>query len=69
MIRERLIQAIRDTGISQREVSRITGIDETLISRFLRGEREMSFKTIDRLLDGLELEVVVRRRHPPRKDG
>jgi transcriptional regulator with XRE-family HTH domain len=68
MIGERLIQAIRDTGLNQREVSRVTGVDETSISRFMRGHREMSFKTIDQLLDALGLEIVIRRRRE-RKDG
>ena len=65
MIGECLIQAIRDTGLSQREVSRIAGVDETLISRFVRGQRQPNFETIDRILDGLGLEVVVR----PRRRG
>jgi transcriptional regulator with XRE-family HTH domain len=69
MIRERLQEAIRGTGLTQREVSRVTGIDEGLISRFVRGQREMSFKTIDQLLDALGLEIVIRPRRPPRKDG
>jgi transcriptional regulator with XRE-family HTH domain len=69
MIGERLIQAIRDTGLSQREVSRIAGVDETLVSRFMRGQREPCFKTLDQLLDALGLEVVVRPRRPARKDG
>jgi transcriptional regulator with XRE-family HTH domain len=65
MIGECLIQAIRDTGLSQREVSRVTGVDETLVSRFMRGLRQPNFETLDRLLDGLRLEVVVR----PRRRG
>jgi transcriptional regulator with XRE-family HTH domain len=69
MIRERLQEAIRGTGLTQREVSRIARIDEGLISRFVRGHREMSFKTIDQLLDALGLEIVVRPRRPPRMDG
>ena len=77
MIREQLQAAIRDTGLSQREVSRVTGIDETLLSRFNRGLREMSFKSIDQLMDGLGLEVVIRPRAksprqgscPPRQDS
>jgi transcriptional regulator with XRE-family HTH domain len=69
MIGERLKKAIRDTGLTQRELSRVTGIDETLISRFVRGQRGMSFETIDRLMDALGLEIVIRPRRPPRKDG
>jgi transcriptional regulator with XRE-family HTH domain len=62
MIRERIQDAIRNSGLTQREMARVTGIDETLLSRFNRGLREMSYKTIDQLLDRLDLEIVVRRR-------
>jgi transcriptional regulator with XRE-family HTH domain len=65
MIHECLIRAIRDTGLSQREVSRVTGVDETLVSRFLRGLRQPNFETIDKILDALGLEIVVR----PRRRG
>ena len=69
MIRERIQAAIRDTGLSQREVSRATGIHETLLSKFNRGLREMSFISIDQLLDRLGLEIVIRPRRNTRKDG
>jgi transcriptional regulator with XRE-family HTH domain len=69
MIRERIQDAIRSTGLSQREVARIAGVDETLISWFVRGQREMTFKTIDQLMAGLGLEIVIRHRRHSRKDG
>ena len=62
MIRVVIQGAVRDTGLSQREVSRATGIDETMLSRFNHGLREMSFKSIDQLLDRLGLEIVIRPR-------
>jgi transcriptional regulator with XRE-family HTH domain len=62
MIRERIQEAIRDTGLTQRELSRATGVDETMLSRFNHGLREMSFKSIDQLLDRLGLEIVIRPR-------
>jgi transcriptional regulator with XRE-family HTH domain len=67
MIRERIQEAIRDTGLTQREVSRATGIDETMLSKFNHGLREMSFQSIDQLLDRLGLEIVIRPRHNTRK--
>jgi transcriptional regulator with XRE-family HTH domain len=62
MIRERIQEAIRDTGLTQREVSRAIGINETMLSKFNHGLREMSFKSIDQLLDRLGLEIVNRPR-------
>jgi transcriptional regulator with XRE-family HTH domain len=69
MIRERLEDVIRDTRLSQREFARLTGIDETVLSRFVRGERELRFRAIDQLLDALGLEIVIRPRGYSRKDG
>jgi transcriptional regulator with XRE-family HTH domain len=69
MLGECLIQAIRDTGLPQREVARLAGVDEGLVSRFLRGLRQPNFETIDKILDALGLEVVVQPRRPSRKDG
>jgi transcriptional regulator with XRE-family HTH domain len=69
MIRERLEDVIRDTGLSQREFARATGIDETVLSRFVRGERELRFRAIDQLLDALGLEIIIRPRRHSREDG
>jgi transcriptional regulator with XRE-family HTH domain len=62
MIRDQILQAMRDSGLTQREVSRVTGLDETMLSRFNRGQREMTFKSIDQLCERLGLELVIRRR-------
>jgi transcriptional regulator with XRE-family HTH domain len=62
MLYEQIKQAMKDTGLSQREMARKAGIDETMLSRFNHGLREMSFRSIDQLLDRLGLEVVIRPR-------
>jgi transcriptional regulator with XRE-family HTH domain len=62
MLYEQIKQAMKDTGLSQREVARKAGIDETMLSRFNNGLREMSFRSIDQLLDRLGLEIVIRPR-------
>jgi transcriptional regulator with XRE-family HTH domain len=64
MLYERIQEALKATGLSQREVSRVTGINESVLSKFNRGLREMSFKSIDQLLDRLGFEIVIRRRKP-----
>jgi transcriptional regulator with XRE-family HTH domain len=58
-------ETLWERGISQRELARLVGLTESAISRFLSGQWETSFETIDRLADVLELEVVVR----PRRRG
>jgi transcriptional regulator with XRE-family HTH domain len=55
--------------ISQRDLARTVGLTEGAISRFLSGERETSFETIDKLMDALGLEIVIRPRRHSRKDG
>jgi transcriptional regulator with XRE-family HTH domain len=68
MIGEQLRQAIREGGFSQAALARETGLSEGQISRFLKGERGLSLESIDRLMDVLELEIVIRPRRK-RKDG
>ncbi|MGP0064162.1 MAG: helix-turn-helix domain-containing protein [Isosphaeraceae bacterium] len=69
MIGERLRQSIQEGSLSQAELARGTGLSEGQISRFLSGERGLSLESIDKLLDVLELEIVIRPRRKARKDG
>jgi transcriptional regulator with XRE-family HTH domain len=55
-------------GVEQRELGRRAGLSESAISRFLRGERFLSPAAIDRVLDVLGLEIVIRPRRE-REDG
>ncbi len=61
-LRVRIQEAIWDRGIQQAEMARRTGLSEAQVSRFLKGERGLSLESIDRLLDVLELEIVIRLR-------
>ena len=56
-IRDRIRQAIRDRGVSQYELARWTGIDESQLSRYLRGLADLPGDRIDRLIDQLGLDV------------
>jgi DNA-binding phage protein len=72
MLGPELVSAIQETlwnrGVSQAELARQTGLSEATISRFLKRQRECNFETIDRILDVLGLEIVIRPRRT-RKDG
>ena len=48
-----LVKLIKKSGISQRELSRITDIDEATISRLLRRPRNMEGNTLSKLVYGL----------------
>jgi transcriptional regulator with XRE-family HTH domain len=62
MIGEQIKQAIHEGRLSQAALARGTGLSEGQISRFLKGERGLSLESIDKLLDVLELEIVIRLR-------
>jgi transcriptional regulator with XRE-family HTH domain len=61
-------EAIWECGLSQAELARRTELSEGQISRFRRGERNLSLDSIDKLVDVLGLEIVIRPRRK-RKDG
>ncbi len=63
VVKERLWER----GISQRDLARLVGVTEGAISRFLSGERETTFGTIDKLMDALGLEIVIRPRRGANK--
>jgi transcriptional regulator with XRE-family HTH domain len=69
---ERLRTVVQESlwtrGIEQAELARGAGMSQAAISRFLRRERFLSPEAIDRVLDVLGLEIVIRPRRE-RKDG
>mgnify|MGYP001611815938 FL=1 len=60
--REVLRKVMAETGVSQSELSRISGVRQPSISQFLAGRIEMSDEMLDRLMSclGYRLEVVRR---------
>jgi transcriptional regulator with XRE-family HTH domain len=66
MIAEQLRVAVQEAiwtaGIQQGELARRVDLSESAISRFLRGERFLSPEAIDRVLDVLGLDIVIRPR-------
>jgi hypothetical protein len=61
-IAQLLQDAIRDAGESRYSISKRTGISQATLCRVLAGERGMRLEMIDKLMDGLGLELVVRPR-------
>jgi hypothetical protein len=43
-------------------ISKATGIAESTLSRFMAGKRGLPMKTLDRLADYLDLDIVARKR-------
>ena len=59
---EPLREVMRQTGVTQSELSRISGVHQPSISQFLSGKIDMSDEQVDRLLScmGYRLEVIRR---------
>jgi hypothetical protein len=49
--------AIAGRGLTAYAVARMTGVDTSVVARFLAGERGLSMKSLDRLCEALELEL------------
>ena len=59
---DQLRRAILDCGQSRYAISQKAGVAESILSRFVRGERGLSSDSIDSLMEFLGLEVRPRRK-------
>jgi ribosome-binding protein aMBF1 (putative translation factor) len=60
-----LRRTITDCGRSRYEISKETGIAESILSRFIHGERGLSLQSVDKLVAFLGIEL----NHRKRKDA
>ncbi len=63
-ISDQLRRAIADCGVSMTRLSRAADIEDSAVSRFMRGERGLNTRTLDKLCLALGLEL----RKAERKD-
>ena len=56
-VSEQLRQAIRDSGLSLYGLGRQSGVNDGALSRFMRGERDLTTRSVDRLCKSLGLEL------------
>ena len=61
-IRELVIRAIRESSLSQNEISRRTGINISLLNRTLHRTANLSFESLEELLKVLGFELVLRKK-------
>ncbi len=54
---EQLRQAIRDSGLSYYRLARECGVNDGALSRFMRSERDLTARSIDRICSYLGLEL------------
>ena len=63
MITELVQEAIRNSGTSRYRISKATGVDQGQLCRFMQGQPGgLSFESVDKVLDALGLEIVIRPR-------
>jgi DNA-binding phage protein len=61
MVAELIREAIRAGGMSRYAISKATGIDQGQLCRFMQGQPGgLSFESVDKVLDALGLEIVIR---------
>lgn len=52
-----LRDAIQESGLSHYRINKETGVDVTLIGRFMRGERGLTLPTAERIANVVGLEL------------
>lgn len=57
-VSKQLLRIIEDSGISRYEVARLTGVQQSALSRFVRGERGLSLAAVDQLGKLFDFELV-----------
>jgi hypothetical protein len=64
---DQLRRAILDSGRTRYAIGRESGVAESVLSRFVRGERGLSSESIDVLMEYLGLEIRPQRKARGRK--
>ena len=62
---EQVRQAIDRAGMTRYAIWRQTGIAQATLSKFMLGQRGLPMKTLDKLADFLDLNIVPGSRYPP----
>jgi transcriptional regulator with XRE-family HTH domain len=59
---DQLRRLVHDSGLGQRELARLIGVDVSALSRFLAGERGCSTRLLDKLGEHFNLRLVQERK-------
>ena len=63
-VSDQIRQTILDTGLTNYRISKLTGVEQSTLSRFMNGGYAVSTETLDILGEFLDLEVVM---HGPKR--
>jgi ribosome-binding protein aMBF1 (putative translation factor) len=54
---ERIRRAIQNSGVSRYQISKQTGIDQAVLSKFVNGHLGFTLETLDKLADYLQFDL------------
>lgn len=57
-----LRKAIVESGMSQNQLSILSGVNRAQINRFVKKERTLTLESVEKILDALELEIKPKRK-------
>ena len=66
---DRLREVLKREGITPYRLWKELGIDQSVMSKFLRGKGGISLKTMERIADHLGYELTLVKRQPSRRGG
>jgi len=56
-LEDQIIQAIKDRGLTSYKLGIMSGVSNTIISRFLRRERTLTLRTASKLVAAMDMEL------------
>ncbi len=62
MLTKKIRDVMKEAGVSAAQLSRKSGINEGLLSRYFNGKSELSVRSLTLLLDALGYELTIRKR-------
>ena len=58
-VTDQIRRLVETCGLTRYRIAKLTGIDESALTRFMSGERGLSAKALDKLGEVLRLEVIM----------
>jgi len=66
-VENKVVKVIEGSGLSRYAIARGSGVTESQLSRFVHGERGLTFESAERVLDFLGYELAVKRKPKSRR--
>jgi len=55
-----LLEALDKSGLNAHELAELSGVSQSILWRFINGERSITLPTASKLIEALELEVTIK---------